>query len=289
MAIQITLLKVRHYGESEAKKLAEHISTCDVYGPEAPFSTELDASGIEDCWETLLSSNLSRSALREHFEQPGAYKRYSPSNIDAEQMIVYDRKMRDYLYRSKKPLWHLERFSQFDSIKARQLFKRAKTMKRDSTTLLCNGDLDGFFAHYWKGLEDNSESIRLRDCNMEQNISVAECRIRERYPQLRDKDPLVYVAHMGGQHTPENYTPIRVTVRNLCDIDTDDVAIFARIHKDYKSGKTLQEMQGDILAAGVYLASLNFNWGLTRGAIQSMGFDQLCEVVRGKTTGTRKS
>lgn len=176
----------------------------------------------------------------------------------------------------------MERFSPFDAIRIGEMLDASQIMHTEGTSYLADGDLDRFFPSYWGWLVNYCKGQELRDRHMGQNLSAAEARIRERYPQIVNKEPLIYVAHLGASHNPENFTTAQV---NVCDlVDRTKMAIYADLEKGYKAGKTLHELRHEILAYGVYEATHSFGWGLTREVIQSMGFDELCQVVRTKAS-----
>lgn len=85
MAIEITILKVSHSGEANAKKLLKYIQTCDVYGYETACSTEKIATDSENDWEDLLLKNPTRSAFLRLIESSASKNAATPSLFDTEE------------------------------------------------------------------------------------------------------------------------------------------------------------------------------------------------------------
>src|SRR5574341_794999 len=135
--IEITILKVKHVGESEAKKLLQYMQGCDVWGLEEGFSSEETATRMEKEWMSILTSNESRSAFLQRIAL-NSHKKPAKEK-------VYLLKKFDYLFREKKPLVILERFSAREAKEAAVLYETAQHTCCKAMDLLLHERVDEFF------------------------------------------------------------------------------------------------------------------------------------------------
>ena len=116
--IEITLLKCKHAGKEEARKLLPYIQNSDVFAPEAGYGTEDSVAEYEEYWESILSSRLSRTRFNKENEIIMS-KRFGLTN-DLERRKLkqeYGLVLYDYLFRNRVLLWHVERFSKQEAEK----------------------------------------------------------------------------------------------------------------------------------------------------------------------------
>ena len=118
--IELTLLKVTHSGEQEARKLIPYIQDCDVFGIEGAICTEREASENERVWQRLLGTDISRSRLQ---EMPYV-------SILDEKRRVYTAKVIDYLFRNKRLLWSTERFTEEEAQMVKNICKKSDLLAR---------------------------------------------------------------------------------------------------------------------------------------------------------------
>jgi hypothetical protein len=64
MMLDLTLLKVKHAGEKEARKLLPYVGLCDAFSPESATLTERDAKLAEEEWRRFLKSMSHKRFIR---------------------------------------------------------------------------------------------------------------------------------------------------------------------------------------------------------------------------------
>jgi len=182
--LDITILKVIHGGVEEARKLAGPIRECDVYSPENSGALDSGAQWEEESWRKCLASGISRSA----------YNRIRESRADSiglmpNQVSFFMQKW-DYLFRSRRPVYYIERWQD-----ASQLPSEGFTFE------------EGSVIGYYEALCRLVRRDQAREKNMAGNLATAEKKIREAYPDLREKDPLKFTIELGLAHRLEDLVP----------------------------------------------------------------------------------
>ena len=71
-----------------------------------------------------------------------------------------------------------------------------------------------------------------RDKEMGASISAAEENIKDRYPALKDKNPLRLVFPVGFAHDPERYTAVPCSVHDLTDSENYEIKVVKAFKED---------------------------------------------------------
>ena len=220
--LEVKILKVKHQTQDEARKLLPYIQNTDVYSAESPLTEELAVLNEAD-WEKMFSYNWSRSK----FERV-SIDIIRKTDLDQDR-CEYGLTERSYLFRAKIPLLFLERHSTTDLEKIKDINKRVESLIIEGIDLLAKGKVNEFLQRQWESIQLEAIGIELRDRNMAHNIELAEERIRQRYPQFKDRNPIRYTAGVGSRHAPERYTsfPLSVHVLRGQPIDPTERLAFA--------------------------------------------------------------
>lgn len=122
--LDLKILKVEHETEEEACKLDPYIAHCDIFGLEHQLCTEDLAARAENSWERTLTQGFS----------PAQFRVSAQSGLENLPKGLYEHMatVRSHLYRSKKPIWFLERFSPEESEELNLLEQRASKTTRSS-------------------------------------------------------------------------------------------------------------------------------------------------------------
>jgi len=265
--LEIILLKVMHEGLGAAKKLQKYIAECDVYGPEAAAMTEVVAIGTEEDWQRMLASG-SRTSVKKMVETASA-------NEPPEQQVF---RLREYddIFRSKKTIWHVERFSSKDADELRRVYTAADMSAKAGLVSLVKGDIDDFLGKYWNACRLMYQVQDKRDRHIAVNLSCAEELLRKQFEHLRSKEFLRYTLALGSLHCPEVYTSAKVISILLTEGDFQDKIEFAVDPK-----RPYEEQKLELLRAGV-LKATNIFYKLSAADIYGMGLDELTSLVKAR-------
>jgi len=107
--INVKLLKIRHFGEYQAKKLRPFIEEADIFGLEQELTSGDIAHQEEMFWIEILES-WSRSRFTRKLGE------ISLDILPIKEHRDYTNVTKDMLYRNKKLIWHSERFTEQESI-----------------------------------------------------------------------------------------------------------------------------------------------------------------------------
>ena len=213
--LEVTILKVKHSGYEEAKKLEHYIEQCDVFSPEAAFYTEEIASIEEKCWLELLK--LSGSRVNKLLSK-SPKQLYDPVNNEAIPIdfMHYRNKLYNLLHKYRKPIYCLERFSEGEikNIKGDYSKEYSEGVKLLYTGRV-NRALDIFRINFFRCF---NEQVNLRDLHIAKNIDDAEEGIREKFKDISAKSTIRLVTNIGLCHEPEKYV-IRYSPKIVCLYD----------------------------------------------------------------------
>lgn len=263
--LEVTVLKVQHKGIGGARKMLPHIQACDVFCPEMPWATEDKAGAWENGYEQAL--RLQRTAFLRIVEQ-------NLSHID-DTMRPYFIKQYDYLYKSQRPIWILERATPEEYQAMREVHNQSKAERAMAYKHLVRSELDEYLNHCWRSIQLQAETFTIRDAIIGKILDTSETRIRERYPQLRDKDVIQLTASIGALHTFEDHTVLDCT-----PIPLYEPPVTVQDRFDWTCGKSFEEAQPDILAHGVLYLSQQDMLELSEPEIRKMDIAELENAVQ---------
>ncbi|MBI4151371.1 hypothetical protein HY496_00230 [Candidatus Woesearchaeota archaeon] len=235
----VKIVKVKHSGKSEAKKLRSYIHEADVFSHENAAMTAEKAARNESEWEGILSSGISRRRFQEFLR---LVVQQEPKETGEYLFTMYD-----LMFQSRVATWYLERFS---SSQAEEIMKnelQADTIYTDAVEYFRQGDNDNYLRFFKQSLELNAYTIELRDREIAGNLEIAEEAIREQIPRLRTKDTIHLAAMVGGFHHPERYSKKQVDVVTVMEPPQD---IGDRINQAILKGESFESMKPLLLEYG---------------------------------------
>jgi hypothetical protein len=235
--LEITILKVEHQTAEQARKLLPYIKQCDVCGPEASDLLEKTAIENETNWEEIINSDMSRTMFTKYVWDMICKTESHPG------IRAYKAKTNDYMFTEKKPLWSPERYSEEELNSLLQLKKSIKSISGGTNSQIFSGNLDAYFESCFEYYAKQDEYIAKRDRHMARQLTVAEEKIRKRYPALANKEPLKYTIFLGLAHEPERLIDIRVNVVNLGSLN----APYNRVYDAIRKGERSEELRRNIL------------------------------------------
>lgn len=265
--LELTILKVRHSDETEARKLLPHISQCDVYSPECSGQTTTQASRLEQLF--LRWFQESRTKFLETLNK--SVKPQRGSNM------TYYIKETDYLYRAKKPVWFAERNTVEEANILGLLYSEGHTLTKQSFNALCCGNLTEFVEKQYRANIIYDRASKLRDENMGKNINNAENHIRQLYPQLCSIEPLKYTIRIGAMHSPEKYTFIPAKIQMLVDYADFKEELIKKIADGRSS---IEDCKRDLAVFGISKISKEYRIGLTKEELQKNSFEELLKITK---------
>ncbi|MBX4196737.1 hypothetical protein KW805_04060 [Candidatus Pacearchaeota archaeon] len=184
--LNIQILKTTHIFEDQARKLLPYIQKCDVFAPEIPCKLERECTEEEEKWSSLLRSSKTRSGfLRDHDDEN--FHLLSSEDQKTRESAKYQRILRDYLFRCRKPLYVAERWQ----------------VSRPDISIIRNPSISSPKEAYnhFKSLIDLS---RRRDDNVAENLLKAEERIKTVYPAFQEKQVILLTLEIGAYHRIED-------------------------------------------------------------------------------------
>jgi len=258
--LDVTILKVLHETVTRARDALKYIQSCDVFSPEAGFLTEREAEQVERAWQQALDEDWSRTRYNKDLP-------FEPTDPDPS-IRAYQLKTMEYAFLEKRPLWMLERFDKDGEALLKAYAARLRAASQCCRDALGAGNIESFFEEYWKEARDFNEGKVLRDQHMGKQLDNAEARIRQRYPQYQNKEPIRVLTYIGAAHEPEAYTQIPV---RLVSLDAYDKGLHAR-------EQCTPEVRRQILVKGILKV---FTWlPVLPQNVPLLSFDELVAVAK---------
>ena len=234
--LEITLLKVNHFGERQARKLLPYIMDCDAFSQEAFGLTEDSATENEKNWRDLIESEISRSRVVSTF---------CPGEDKHPRVLEYLMKVSDYLFRQKRPQFYTERWrNSGELMKMRRLAEEGSFVEDRGLTKISQGDYEEGISLFYEGVKKIMASSRMRDKNIAGNLGTAEGILRANYPRFADKNKIKLTLELGSFHRPEKYTSLPIKVVYLHDSGS------------YNDMLKLQEASTRLIRRGISLSRL---------------------------------
>jgi hypothetical protein len=199
MGLDITLLKVRHEGKEEARKLFPYIDNCDVFCPEA----------------TLCSASWVETYEQEWLCQIMHIIPYTPPKFsDDFGSGEYIAEWYPYLYSKAKPVYLLERWNiSYEASNALQLENHQLHERWKKVKIIDESNIQE-----WEEYIMRFEKItRMRDEHIGMQLNLAEQNLRRKHGFLREKKTISLCAYVGAAHCPEKYTSLPVKIVELTE------------------------------------------------------------------------
>ena len=192
--MNFTILKVCHAGELEARKVIPYINRCHVFGFEA-FPIEVSYAELqEQHWNTMISDP---KFLRSHYNQS--------VKPDVSPIEAYIRKVKEYLFRSKRPLFYLERNNDSDCQTIENIVNFSDNLVLSGMKDIRAGNEDEGIEKVYRGLEVSVKAIKIRDAKIASNLLASEEYLKRTYPSLAELNSLDITFFVGAVHEPENH------------------------------------------------------------------------------------
>lgn len=264
--LETTLLKVKHWGEDEAKKLLPYIQQADVFSPEIAFATEQWAVYQEKDWIKALQ--MSRSKFLE------IGKRRYDGQVEPK-LVEYNLKREDYLFRAKIPIFFLEKWNQREVVELEAKNNEETRLFSQATTYLRTGKVTEYLEIAPRAISLSIQNVKKRDKKMVETLSDAERIIREQYVQLKIKDPIQLVMELGAAHYPESWADLPIRV-----IELDNPHQLGRelSEKFYKIDSESDYSPKDVLVFGLVMA-MSLPISFDEEELRSLNFEELKRKV----------
>ena len=265
--LELKVLRVYHSGDKEAKKLLPYIKECDLFCSEEAFLTEEAAARVE------AELQLKYKGSRTNFHNWAS----TLLQNDNEQERAYLLRKFDYLYVSKVPVWHLERFTDEEARKAREYMNKAETLMNEAGRKLEKGHIEECVKMYFDGMKIELEGVRYRDDHIGGNISIMDQKVRQIYPSISDQRQLRVAMDIGGLHRPDKYTSMLLTMIDLRGKPENPIQA---LWYDFDEHKTLEEMKRLILARCLWAIFQNSPQKHKAQNLMDLSFDELSSIAR---------
>jgi hypothetical protein len=231
--LKIRVLKTKHSGTGEAEKLESEIERCDVYFPESCGRTAVSASDLENAWRILITNPLGRLIYP-------ALTIDKPSTKKGE--IEYNKRQNDLLFRYRKPLHYLERFSVEEGSLINKFHDQAELRIQTGYELMVFELMEEGAYHFYNGIIDDLVTVDKRDKHIAKNANNVEKVLVAMYPALRRKKWIYGALQVGSDHTPEQFLRVPYTIVPLDD-DNDPAWILEKtIRRLVRTGATQEDV-----------------------------------------------
>lgn len=266
--IELSILKVEHETLRGAKKLKPYIKKSDICGIEWELGTEERALKTEENWQKLLQTDMSLDKFKKYNQ-----KLFSDLPIKLRE---YMQKHREYLFEFRKPIWFIERFSSKERSKLINISEEVNRKIRESFEKLLYGDIDLFLSLNYSVMLMEWQILDVRDKHIAVNLSDSEEKLKQRYPELKNIDTLVFDVMVGGAHYPEKYINIPYAIIDLMGKPMTIPQKLGRASKDRLEAEEMRQYQ---LSAGVLKLAMEKKYPLSDQDIQKMDYQQLERIV----------
>ncbi len=200
MNIHYRILKNRHGTYAQASKLETYIRNADVVSLEwsGPRESEVRKDEVNYRNNYYSLSVAERRGFEEDFAR-------------TSQRIGHPVTKEDYWFKAfsvavkhNKPLIYAERHTPIDARVLEYMDKKRRGYLKESVWWSMRGDLGKAVDSLLQSGNLNDKRAKFRDNRIVKTASQIEGRIIEIYPELKDKDPLVYLIVMGFAHRIED-------------------------------------------------------------------------------------
>lgn len=269
--LEVKILKVTHVGRDEARKLLVHIGNCDVYSPEIAATAKKDAEYFEDAWEKAVSQKMNRTQFQKWLNEE------IKKNMNTlEEIKDYLTTEYEYIYRAGLPIFCLERHTEENSIKIRELNQSSTRLSGETVEYLIKKQIDQYLEKKWEHLKVIKDSREIRDREIANNIENAESYLVKRYPFLKQKETIKLTAGLGHSHSPEKYTSLSIKTEILSN--GKDKPSDRLIHA-IKQQTSFDSCAHYMLAHGAHLLIDAGSLKITREEVGNMSRDELYNLL----------
>ena len=264
--IEITIPRVRHSTQEEARKLIQYVVKCDVFSPELAMENEPEAKLYEALWyKQVVSGDITRSKV----------KKALSASEDTKQK-EYSEAVWGYIAKNRKTIFYSERFDKEAALELRLRYNANDTLVDEAIKRLEYGEIESFLVNYWKALGTDREIMETRDREIARNLDRAEEYLRETYSHLKDKHPLKLNGFVGFLHNPQKYTKT--------PIQAPTIAHFEPIQEEYltglDAGLTFDQMKLTLLKFGARSMARDGLLNLAVMDLEQMDFDQVSAEIK---------
>ena len=199
----------------------------------------------------------------------------------------YVKTEKSYLYRNKKTIWHLERFS---SERSRELLEAEAKRERqfeESVYHLEKGNVKTFLDSHANILRSEIIDIEIRDREVARNIDRAEQEIRKTFPQFEKRDIIYLRGYIGSLHQPEKYSRL-LSNGAIINLPEDSKTLADRLDYAIMEGKIgTTEMEELTLRYGVWVLIKNGRLDMAGRDVEEMSFEDLVKKIERKSGGVK--
>ena len=212
--LEITIYKVAHSTEREAKKLIHYIRSSNVWAPEHPFQTEERAEVSERNWAKMMKLGLSRTEFNKRLAIE-VREADGPQRIGyAPPSSVHRLKVHEYMFRNNNMFYSAERWrSDLEAGVARELSDQGYEIEHKARMMILGGKLEEGLGLIMEAYMLMGQSTEKRDQNIAENLESAEDNLRVAYPDIGEVIKLGI--SLGYAHQPEKFANVPVSVLNL--------------------------------------------------------------------------
>ena len=202
--LEITVYKIMHAHESEARKLIPHIQGSDVFSIEMAALSKQESLQTANSWaETLQDPGMNRTRARQKISQ-----KFNSSKLSSgDSEISYWLSVFDYLYRNNVGVWLAEQYETREEGRAMNSNIVRMIRETDRGFDLINRGMQAGKALVYSTDKEWGVINDRRDRTIGAVAQEAEQRIRESYPWLSQKPTIKWGIPIGAWHQPECYIP----------------------------------------------------------------------------------
>lgn len=191
----------------------------------------------------MLTKDISRSRFHDISSIP----------LLDEGRKAYIAKVNDYLFRNKRLLWCVERFTAEEAKVVQGIHEKSDTLARQASRMLMQQNLEVFFSLYHAHLSELNNEYVVRDKEMGRNFTEAEERLRSFYSSLKEKQPIRYTQFVGALHEPEKYyLPVCVQPLDKNSFEND---VIRAIRQGIPASELKKELLALALELGFHISS----------------------------------
>jgi hypothetical protein len=215
--------------------IKDFIRGADFFALESIGREIPDAETKEKEWDRIINSGMSRSEFRRKEEQRKGARLYE---MWREYIIEFNTR----LFMSHVALIYAERFPPGEGTKIAALSDMTYREKIEGIRTIYEGKKSAGLEQVYAALGKELEVMKARDSNMGGNVPLLEGILRSTYPHLAEKNTLVGYLHIGGAHSPEEYTIPRLPVIPVGKRDDVD-GLLLDIHGQMRQGADLSVLE----------------------------------------------
>jgi hypothetical protein len=202
VGLEVTILKVRHWGADEARKLFPYIDQCDVFCPENAHGLKEETKPMNRYFYDLRTQNTIEK------------KKFVEECFGNNEERLFSKTHHEYALLQEKMIFYLESFSK----------KQVDWLEKTYNEIYNNSNRSDSLEETYQLYRLKDKYYSYRDRHIAHKLEHLEDTLGKMFPTLKTED-LQVVISIGAIHAPERYMQKPMNVVQLIEFSEGELLL----------------------------------------------------------------